>query len=71
MKTTTAENLAMRAYTENEPIDYKRIDYIKRTYTAKEKLEWAKENVAYWADADCSKHKITRAGRILLSLLHI
>ena len=36
MKTITAENLAMRAYTENEPIDYKRIDYIKRTYTAKD-----------------------------------
>jgi hypothetical protein len=71
MKNITAENMAMRAYTENEPIDYKRIDHIKRTLSAKEKLEWAKENVAYWAEPDCSKHKITRAAKILLSLLHI
>lgn len=69
--TMTADQLAMRAYSENEPIDYNRIDYIRRTYTEKEKLDWARENVAYWADADCTKQKITRAAKVLLSLLHI
>lgn len=66
----TAIELANRVYEENSPIYWGRIDYIGRRYTSKEKLEWAKGTIEYWADG-CSKHLITRAARILLSYLHI
>lgn len=70
-KKQTAEQLAWETYKENEPIDWRRIGYIERNYNRKERVNWARENVAYWAQDGASKHFLTRAAKELLKLLRI
>jgi hypothetical protein len=67
----TATQLANITIEENTPINWGGLRYIDKKYTRKEKLEWAKGNVECFADSNCSKHKITRAAKILLQYLNM
>ena len=67
----TATEIAIQTYEENLPIDWERIRYIKRNYTFKEKLDWARNNCAYFAEEGTSKHMITKASKELLSILNM
>lgn len=67
----TVAQLANITIKENTPVDWKRIEYIRRHYSTRQKLDWAKGNVECFADSNCSKHKITRAAKILLLYLNL
>ena len=70
-KRQTAELLAWRTYKENEPINWARVEQMRKNYNRKERVNWARENVAYWAHDGASKHLITRAAKELLNLLGV
>ena len=67
----TVAQLANITIKENTPIDWKRIGYIRKYYSKTQKLDWAKGNVECFAESNCSKHKITRAAKILLLYLNL
>ena len=69
MKKITATELADWTYSENRPIDWNWIRHIKRTYSSKELMDWARDNVAVFAPTGTSKQLIGRAARILLTYL--
>lgn len=66
MERMTAERLCDITISRNRPWDYKKLEYIRRTYSRDAQVEWARETVRYWADPDASKNLITRAARKLV-----
>ena len=69
MKKLTAIELADWAYSENCPIDWDWIRHIQRTYSSRELMDWARNNVMIVASKDTSKQLIGRAAHILLTYL--
>lgn len=69
MKKLTATELADWAYSENCLIDWNWVRYIQRTYSSRELMDWARDNVMMVAPRDTSKQLIGRAARILLTYL--
>jgi hypothetical protein len=65
-----SKKLALDVYNNNLPLDWSWLYHIKRTYTKKQLLEWAKENIEYFAPKDCSRSLITRAGKELLNIIY-
>lgn len=65
-----SKKLALEVYNNNLPLDWSWLYHIKRTYTEKEMLEWAKENIEYFAPNNCSRSLITRAGKELLNIIY-
>lgn len=64
-------SIAFEVYRDNCPIDYQYLSHIKRSYTEKELLDWARGNVQSYAPVDASKNMITRSAKHLLTLLNL
>lgn len=67
--TKQSYKIAYQVYEENCPIDYGWLNYLKRTSTKKELLEWAKGNIESFVDIPISKKMITMAAKELLNIL--
>lgn len=61
----TAMELANLVISENSPIDWDWLKHLRNTSTTKELQDWARNNVEYFAPADCSKQLIGRAASIV------
>ena len=64
----TSWELALDIMKENQPIDHKWLEHLKRTSTDEELLEWCKMQVDYFVSG-LSKNKITRTANALKILL--
>lgn len=67
--TKLSYEIAYHVYKKNCPIDYEWLNYLKRTSTKKELLEWAKGNIESFVDIPITKKMITMAAKELLNIL--